>query len=939
MAGVIGMYEAFYKLHPTPFRLTPDPHFFFESETHKRGLAYLRFAFYQREGFVVITGAPGTGKTELMLNLINELPHHKVTLAKIVTSSLDADDLLDLVASSFAIDPEHLSKGSLLKKLEDYFVSQSRLDKQVLLLIDEAHNLSVKSLIELSMLSNFQIDAKPVMQCFLLGQQPLEEKLNLPDLTPLKQRVIASTRLETLDPQETREYILHRLSRSGWNNNPVILDDAFSLIHYFAKGVPRKINSICNRLLLQTFLDDRHEIGVDTVRQVIEEIQHEAIEQPLDQDFATIQATIKASADSTQNAGNQLILDRHSAAQPLKTSGDSQGSGNVIEIPEFIKRKENQITRKQLNTSHNNPDSRAFQSVPRLQEKNLATANASDGWINESNTDDIETFKHNTIKTQTVGLKTATSPTRKSESTQPEQYGARHHDQHTVSAKDTDHAAAKSGATPPASRPSGLLDKELQFLSSLQGPSIYSAHERKNADATAPATGENAQQNTKTARKVIIDESVYEDYGIRNGYDDEWEQVDSDQTALTMLNTYRRQISIVAIVLGILGLSIYWWPKENPGPVDQVAENLPQAVAAKDNVFANDILDTPTLDKKGPTPESTTPPEFAMDIDNSNNDIEPPFVTPFVTPLAASEKPPLETDNTPPLVEFSAIESSAIDASTRDGKPGRNELDKQLTLILEKNSTATIGAAANTGDDPAATSDHETATTSVSLASDKQTETGATKSSTMKAQNGNVGGSPAHRDMTPSTKGTAFTANSPHSTSPDSNAAAASDHATSGVIPEVVTRIQNTDITTAPAVTDADDANRSTTIHQAQPVISRTDLTALLSRLSIAYEKGSLPQLVRTFATDIYSSDGANRRQMEKEYQQLFDITDKRELKIRGVTWETKDKQMLGKGDFKVLIREKGATKDTTYEGTISLAVAKESNSIVIKKLDYDYSQ
>ena len=112
------MFESFYKLDPTPFRLTPDPHFFFESETHKRGLAYLRFAFYQREGFVAITGAPGTGKTELTLNLIEELPHNKVTLAKIVTTNLDADDLLDLVAESFQINIEHVSKGSELKKME-----------------------------------------------------------------------------------------------------------------------------------------------------------------------------------------------------------------------------------------------------------------------------------------------------------------------------------------------------------------------------------------------------------------------------------------------------------------------------------------------------------------------------------------------------------------------------------------------------------------------------------------------------------------------------------------------------------------------------------------------------------------------------------------------------------------------------------------------------
>ena len=163
------MYESFYKLRHTPFRLTPDPHFFFASETHKRGLAYLRFAFYQREGFVSITGAPGTGKTELMLNLINELPKEKVTVAKIVTTNLDAENLLNLVAASFLIDPQNMSKGSLLKRLENFFVRQAQLGKQVLLLIDEAHNLSVDSLTELYMLENFQLDEKPLMQCFLMG--------------------------------------------------------------------------------------------------------------------------------------------------------------------------------------------------------------------------------------------------------------------------------------------------------------------------------------------------------------------------------------------------------------------------------------------------------------------------------------------------------------------------------------------------------------------------------------------------------------------------------------------------------------------------------------------------------------------------------------------------------------------------------------------------
>ena len=187
------MYTSFYKLSTDPFRLTPDPRFFYASQTHNRGLSYLRYAFHQREGFVVITGAPGTGKTELMLNLISGLPREQVVLSKIVTANLHATDLLELVAASYLSPSVATGKGLLLKKLEDFFIAQIRIGKQILLLIDEAHNLSTKALIELSMLSNFQLDARPVLQCFLLGQEPLEQKLEQPELEHLKQRVIAST--------------------------------------------------------------------------------------------------------------------------------------------------------------------------------------------------------------------------------------------------------------------------------------------------------------------------------------------------------------------------------------------------------------------------------------------------------------------------------------------------------------------------------------------------------------------------------------------------------------------------------------------------------------------------------------------------------------------------------------------------------------------------
>ena len=275
------MYESFYGLSPTPFRLTPDPQFFFETTSHKRGLAFVRYAFLQQEGIVVITGAPGTGKTELMLNLIDELPQEKVTLAKLVSSNLGADDLLDIIAASFPSIQKSSSKGATLTKLEEYFRYQARLGKRVLILIDEAHNLPVKSLIELSMLTNFQNGGAPVLQCILIGQESLEKTFALPDLAHLKQRVIASTRLKPLSQLDTRAYIEHRLTKSGWKRDPEFTKTAHALIFQYSEGIPRKINTVCNRVLLESYLKEKHIIDHRLAFKIINEIQEELGESPM----------------------------------------------------------------------------------------------------------------------------------------------------------------------------------------------------------------------------------------------------------------------------------------------------------------------------------------------------------------------------------------------------------------------------------------------------------------------------------------------------------------------------------------------------------------------------------------------------------------------------------------------------------------------------------
>lgn len=259
------MYTQYYGFSAKPFQLSPDPRFFFGSSGHKRALAYLRYGLSQGEGFIVVTGGIGTGKTTLVRSLFAELDPTRVVAAQLVTTQLEADDLLRMVVASFGLAHESVSKASLLKYFEDYLRSCARDGRRVLLIVDEAQNLPPRSLEELRMLSNFQVGEKPLLQSFLLGQEEFRSTLASPGLEQLRQRVIASCHLSPLTAEETRRYIEHRLQVVGWKGNPAFTDGAFAAIHDFTRGVPRRINVFCDRVLLHGFLEEAAEFNEDVV--------------------------------------------------------------------------------------------------------------------------------------------------------------------------------------------------------------------------------------------------------------------------------------------------------------------------------------------------------------------------------------------------------------------------------------------------------------------------------------------------------------------------------------------------------------------------------------------------------------------------------------------------------------------------------------------------
>ena len=269
------MYETYYGLSAKPFQLRPDPHFFFGSKGHKRAMAYLEYGLSQGEGFIVITGEVGAGKTTLVRNLLNKIPLDQIVAAHIVNTSLDPEDTLRMVVSSFGLPYEGASKAELLNRLEQFLRSVDRQGKRALLVIDEAQNLNARTVEELRMLSNFQTDDRSLLQTFLLGQPEFRATLHSPGMQQLRQRVIASYHLGPMDAQETRAYVEHRLATVGWNGDPSFDDGAYAAVFAYSGGIPRKTNTLMDRVLLMGYLEELNTFTEADINEVVRDISEE----------------------------------------------------------------------------------------------------------------------------------------------------------------------------------------------------------------------------------------------------------------------------------------------------------------------------------------------------------------------------------------------------------------------------------------------------------------------------------------------------------------------------------------------------------------------------------------------------------------------------------------------------------------------------------------
>jgi putative secretion ATPase (PEP-CTERM system associated) len=324
------MYEHHYGFSGRPFQLTPDPHFYFESTSHKKAMSYLGYGLSQGEGFIVITGEVGAGKSTLVAHLMQRIDPAALTVAQVVTSALDGSEIVHIIAQAFGLAVEGHDKAGGLGAIERFLQDEARAGRRCLLVVDECQNLDLTALEELRMLSNFQLGSHPLLQSLLLGQPEFRRTLaHHSDLEQLRQRVIASHHLEALDADELEHYVRHRLGQVGWNGHPGFEAGLLDALYRHTGGIPRRVNQVMNRLLLLGAIEERGELTLAMLDEVMAEMASDQIRGTRSGggDLRTAPAASAGGSVAPANSGNlpatevaALLADRDARTAELEAA-------------------------------------------------------------------------------------------------------------------------------------------------------------------------------------------------------------------------------------------------------------------------------------------------------------------------------------------------------------------------------------------------------------------------------------------------------------------------------------------------------------------------------------------------------------------------------------------------------------------------------------------
>lgn len=275
------MYEKYYGFTDRPFNLTPDSKFFFASSKHEEALSCLLLAISERNGFVVITGEIGSGKTTVCRTLLNRLDQ-ATKVALVLNTHLGKKELLTTILEDLEIEYKSTSKTHILSALNKYLIEQTSKDINVVLVIDEAQNLTPSVLEEVRMLSNLETEREKLVQIVLMGQPELKKKLALPKLEQFRQRVVFHYHLEPLNYEETADYLKHRLKTAGNVNMDIFSQGAIDEIFKFSKGIPRLVNLACHNALISGLVCDAKHITVDIARSSIKDLLQNTAKQSIE---------------------------------------------------------------------------------------------------------------------------------------------------------------------------------------------------------------------------------------------------------------------------------------------------------------------------------------------------------------------------------------------------------------------------------------------------------------------------------------------------------------------------------------------------------------------------------------------------------------------------------------------------------------------------------
>ena len=272
------MYQKFFGLRESPFNVNPDPRYLFLTKQIQEALAGLTYGIQNRKGFILLTGEVGTGKTTLLNRLLDWLHGQRVKTAFVFNSQVNVSQLFDFMMADFEIPVESRHKSQVLLKLNHWLLERYRAGETAVLIVDEAQNLSLQVLEEIRLLTNLETSTEKLLQIVLTGQPELEEKLKLPQLRQLRQRITLRCRTAPLTVEETFGYIAERLRIAGANGEPIFSKEAIQTVNRYSRGIPRVVNLLCEHALINAYVDHLRPVPAHLVEEVAREFQLDEIE-------------------------------------------------------------------------------------------------------------------------------------------------------------------------------------------------------------------------------------------------------------------------------------------------------------------------------------------------------------------------------------------------------------------------------------------------------------------------------------------------------------------------------------------------------------------------------------------------------------------------------------------------------------------------------------